>query len=218
MNLVKFVFFSSLEYFAVLIFILVQFRFSIRENIEKIVLISILLSFVSFSLINADLRGISPAVQNLIFLFYIWIVLKVSLLNSIIMVLTGYTVYGLVQTCVLAIHAQLGLISGVVVVGAGITYQLQVISSVIMILISTCILVLNGGFSFVGNRGKLSQKRMTRKYILYIVYILAAFIVTLLTNLYLLTNANPSYTLAVSVLIVILVVQFYISFKRDESV
>jgi hypothetical protein len=218
MFLLKFVFFSSMEYLSVLIFILTQFRFTIRENIAKITLISILLSFVSFSLIGADLRGISPLVQNAIFFIYIWIVLKVSLLNSIVMVLTGYTVYGLVQTCVVAIHAQLGMTSGVFLIGDEIGHQVQVISSSIMLLLSICTSYLNGGFSFVENRGKMNQKKLSRRYIFYIIYILFAFIVTIFTNLYLLTSDNPSYILGASTLIVILIVLFYMSFRRDESV
>jgi hypothetical protein len=50
------------------------------------------------------------------------------------------------------------------------------------------------------------------------IYILFAFIVTIFTNLYLLTSDNPSYILGASTLIVILIVLFYMSFRRDESV
>jgi|GEM_PF-3631995 len=218
MSLPKYIFFCSLEYLSALIFILTQFRFSVKENIGKILLLSVFLSFVSFSLINADMRDIGPIVQNLIFLIYIWVVLKVSFLNAVIMLLTGYTVFGLVQTCILALHAEAGLVSGVVVLGDNITYQIQALSSIVMLLLSLLTLILNGGFSFVGIRGRIQKRRINRKVIFYFIYIVLVFILTMLVNLYLLTSDHPSYIMSVLVLLVALSILFYLSFKRDESV
>lgn len=218
MDLLKFVVFSSLEYFSSFIFILVQFRFSLRENLSKILLISILLSFVSYSFIQADLRDISPLVQNAIFLIYIWMVLKVSLPNSIIMLLTGYTVFGLVQTCIIAIFSHIGLLSGELKIGATITYQVQVYSTILMLILSVSTYYLKGGFSFIGIRGRATKNRNKRKYIFFTTYIVISFIITIVINIYLLNYKHPSYIGAVSILLIVLLFLLYLSFKRDESI
>jgi len=218
MELLKFVFFSFLEYFSSFVFILVQFRFSVRENSGKVALISVLLSFVSYSFINADLRDVSPLVQNAIFLIYIWMVLKVNLLNSLIMLFTGYTVFGLIQTCIVAVLSHLGYITGELEIGAHITNMVAVYSSIAMFAVSTSTYLLKGGFSFVGTRGRINKKRFTRQYIGFVVYIVLAFVVTFLTNIYLLSMKHPSYLASAFVLLAVLILLFYISFKKDESV
>lgn len=217
MSLLKFILFSSLEYFSSLIFILIQFRFSIRENIGKIFLISVLLSFVSYSFVEADLLGISPLVQNIIFLIYIWMVLKVSLPNSLVMLITGYTVFGLVQSCYAAVFYQIGFIEGVIEMGTNTAYTLSICSSITMLVLSAAVYYLKAGFSFIGTRGRVTKKKMSVQYKLFVCYIIMAFFVTLFSSMYILQNSNPRYMLVASILLVVLIFIFYLTFKRDES-
>lgn len=218
MNLLKFIFFSSLEYLTSFAYILMQFRFSLRENIDKILLISVLLSFVSYSFIEADLLGLSPLIQNVIFLIYIWMVLRVSLPNSLIMLITGYTVFGLVQSCYAAISHHLGWIEGEIKMGTDVAYTISIASSITMVLFSLSIYWLKGGFSFIESRSRLSNKPMERKHKFFVAYIILAFVITLIANIYMLNNANPPYLLVATILFIILIFIFYFTFKRDESV
>ncbi|WP_276354611.1 hypothetical protein [Cohnella caldifontis] len=217
MNLLKFIMFSSLEYFSSFMFILLQFRFTIRGNIEKILLISVLLSFVSYSFIETKMLGLSPLIQNIIFLVYIWMILKVSLLNSLIMLLTGYTVFGMIQTCFAAVFYHLGIVSGDLVMGTKSSYLISICSSISMVILGGFIYFLKGGFSFIENRGRVTKK-MTGKDKLFVIYILVAFIVTLLVNIYMLDQVEPPYLLLAALLTVVLIFIFYLTFKRDESV
>lgn len=218
MSLFKFIFFSSLEYFSSFLFVLIQFRFSLRENISKIILISLLLSFVSYSFINNDLGDISPLVQNLIFLIYIQVVLKVSVTNSIIMVLTGYIVFGLVQTCIIAVSSHIGLIELEKLQAATPTaYMIQACSFLLMSILSFLTYHFKGGFSFIEARSRFSKKSLTGKNKWFIIYILLAFLVTLYSNITLIKSENPPYLLIASVLMLTLVIHVYMTLRRDET-
>lgn len=217
MNLFKFIFFSSLEYFSTFVFILVQFRFSLRENVTKIFLISLLLSFVSYSLIDADLSSISPLIQIVIFLIYIQMVMKVSIINSVIMFFTGYIVFGLVQTCIIAVLSHIGVIEGELKAGTNIAYHLQVYSCVLMLVLSYVTYYLKGGFSFIEARSRFSKKTFTGKNRGFVIFILLAFIITILSNIIIL-QSNPPYLLIALVLMIALVILFYLSLRRDETV
>ncbi|TVX96498.1 hypothetical protein [Cohnella terricola] len=218
MSLFKFIFFSSLEYFSSFIFILVQFRFSVKENLSKIILISLMLSFVSYSFINAELGTISPLIQIIIFLIYIQMVMKVNVINSIIMVLTGYIVYGLVQTCIIAVFSHVGIIDGELKAATTIAYVLQVSSCFAMLILSGLNYYFNGGFSFIEARSRFSKKSFTGKNRGFIIYIIVALMITILSNIVIIENEKPPYLLVASVLLVALVILFYLSLRRDEKV
>lgn len=217
MNLFKFIFFSSLEYFSSFIFILVQFRFSLRENLSKIVLISLLLSFVSYSFINADLGSISPIIQIIIFFIYIQMVMKVSVINSIIMVFTGYIVYGLVQTCIIAVFSYAGVIDGSLQAATNTAYLLQVTSCLIMLALSGLNYYFKGGFSFIEARSRFSKKSFTGKNKGFIAFIILALIITVFSNIVILESEEPPYLGIALILLIGLVLLFYLSLRRDEK-
>ncbi|MFC5469810.1 hypothetical protein ACFPPD_13835 [Cohnella suwonensis] len=218
MNLLKFVFFSSLEYFSSFVFILVQFRFPLKENIVKIVLISLLLSFVSYSFINADLSTISPVIQIIILLIYIQVVLKVNIINSIIMVFTSYIVYGLVQTCLIAAFTHVGLIAGELKAETNTAFILQVSSCLLVLLICSLNYYFKGGFSFIEARSRFSKNSFTGKNKGFIGYIFLALVITVFSNIVILESPNPPYLPIAAILLITLFVLFYLSLKRDESV
>ncbi len=217
MDLLKFVLFSLLEYFASFVFILIQFRFSLKENISKILLISILLSFVSYSFIQADLRGISSLIQTLIFFMYIYHVMKVSIVNSIIMVMTGYIVLGLVQTCIVAILSHADIIQGELVVGETITYSVQVLSSVVVLVLSFLTYYFKGGFSFVESNSRFSKNTFKGKNFWFVIVLSFIFTITIITNIVLLNSTEPPYLGVAIVLLVNLLLFFYVTFRRDEN-
>ncbi|QMV43526.1 hypothetical protein [Cohnella cholangitidis] len=218
MDLFKFIFFSSLEYFSSFVFILVQFRFSLKENATKIVLISLLLSFVSYSFINADLSTISPIIQIVIFLIYIQMVMKVSVINSIIMVFTGYIVYGLVQTCIIAVFSHVGVIERELEAATNTAYLLQVSSCILMLLLSFLNYYFKGGFSFIEARSRFSKKSFTGKNKGFIAFIFIGLFISVFSNIVILESETPPYLLIASVLLVALVILFYFSLRRDEVV
>ncbi|MFD0673131.1 hypothetical protein [Cohnella sp. GCM10027633] len=218
MNLLKFIFFSSLEYFGTFMFVLVQFRFSVKENISKIVLISLLLSFVSYSLRLNELNSISPLIQNLIFLMYIQMVMKVNIIHTIIMVLTGYIVFGLVQTCIIAVALHLDFIDLNNFEPAS-TYAniIQFLSFVVMTVFSLLTLKFKGGFSFIEARSRFSRKIFSGKNKWFLLLIFLSFIVTIISNIILIESENPPFLLIASIMMIILLVHTYMTLRKDES-
>jgi len=217
MSLFKFIFFSSLEYFSSFVFILVQFRFSVKENLSKILLISLLLSFVSYSFINADLSSVSPIIQILIFLFYIQMVLKVNVINSVIMFFTGYIVFGLVQTCLIAVFSHIGIIDGELKAATNTAYLLQVSSCLLMLALCGLNYYFKGGFSFIEARSRFSKKTFSGKNKGFVVYIIIALVITLFSNIVILESESPPYLMIALVLMVALTLLFYLSLRRDEN-
>lgn len=218
MELLKFIFFSSLEYFSTFIFILVQFRFSLQENITKIFMISVLLSFVSYSFINADLSSFSPITQILIFLIYIQMVMKVNIFNSIIMFFTGYIVFGLVQTCIIAVMSHIGIIQGELKAATAVAYQLQFYSCMTMLILSYLTFYFKGGFSFIESRSRFSKKVLTGKNKGFIFFFFLAVVITIISNFILMESKTPPYLLTAFVLLITLIILFYLSLRRDETV
>lgn len=216
MSLLKYITISALEYLSLFIFILVQFRFSIKENIAQIGFISLLLSFVSYSFVNADLNVVFPVIQFIFVLLYIHLVMKVSIFNSMIMFFTGYIVFGLAQTCIVAAARHLDLVDGQMQAGTDEAYVIQLITIILMLIFSTIIVIMKGGFSFIEARSRFSRKTFTGKNRIFIGFIVIAFVVTMVSNVVILENKNPPNLEIASILLVMLLLLFYLSLRRDE--
>ncbi|MFC5530144.1 hypothetical protein [Cohnella yongneupensis] len=218
MSLLKYIIFSLVEYLSSFVFILIQFRFTLKENISQILLISLLLSFVSYSFMSADLSAFFPLIQLIIVLLYIQMAMKVSIFNALIMFFTGYIVLGVAQTCIIALAMHLQFIEGELKAGTDSGYVLQFISSCMMLLFSFLTYKLKGGFSFIESRSRFSKKTFTGKNMVFISFIILAFVITIVSSIVILEYENPPYLLIASILLVILVLLFYLSLRRDEAV
>lgn len=216
MGLLKYIVIQSFEYFSLFIFILIQFRFFLRENILQISLISLLLSFVSYTFTNAGLNALFPIIQVVIILLYIRIAMKVSLLNALIMFFTGYIVFGLAQTCVLAATLHAEIFQDKIDAGTDEAYFVQIITIALMFLISWLISLLKGGFSFIEAHSRFSTKSFTGKSRIFIMFIVFAFIVSIAANIIILEIDNPPQLEIAFLNLVLLLILFYLSIRRDE--
>lgn len=217
MDLLKYISISTFEYLSLFVFILVQFRFSIKENISPIALISILLSFVSYTFTNSGFGGLFPIVQFLIVLLYFQLVMKVNIFNAMIMYFTGYIVIGLVQTCILTAAMHLEFVTGNAKAGTNTAYAFQLITIVIMLIFSLLIVYFKGGFSFIEARSRFTSRSFTGKNRIFIGFISIAFIVTAVGNIMLVEYENPPLLFLASTFLVVLLLLFYLSIKKDEN-
>jgi len=69
MSFIMFILASMLEYTSFFIFVMVLFRFTIREHIAKFILGSLILAFVSNTIQTESLQDISPLI-NVVILFF----------------------------------------------------------------------------------------------------------------------------------------------------
>lgn len=176
-----------------------------------------MLSFVSYTFINADMNDLFPLIQFIFLLLYIYLVMKVSLVNALIMFFTGYIVFGLVQTCVIAGAMHLEFITEQLKPATTDAYFIQAVSIVLMLLLSFFIVNLKGGFSFIEARSRFSRKSFTGNNRAFIIFIIIAFMITLVTNIYFLRIENPPYLEIASIFLVLLIIFFYLTIRRDES-
>mgnify|MGYP001472045939 CR=1 FL=1 len=216
MSLLIYIAVSTLEYLSLFVFILVQFRFSLKDNISQIALISLLLSFVSYSIVNADMREILPLIQIVFVLLYMQLVMKVSFINALIMFFTGYIVFGLAQTCIVAVARHIGYIHDKLMAGTTVGYTIQLITILVMLVFSFALVYFKGGFSFIEARSRLTRKSFTGKNKIFISFIIFAFIVTIITNIIFLEKENPPLIEVASIFFVLMIFLFYLSIKRDE--
>ncbi len=217
MDLLTYIISSSLEYLSFFIFLIAQFRFSLKENLSQITLISLLLAFVSYSLINADLNGVLPLIQFIFVLFYIYLYMKVSILNALIKFFTGYIVYGLAQTCIIAAAMHLELVQDKIEAGTRDGYYIQITTVLVILLFSYLIVLLKGGLSFIEARSRFSRKSITGTNKLFIVFIVITFLVTIFTNMYFLGKDNPPLLEIAFVFLIFIVLLFYLSIRKDEG-
>lgn len=82
MSFIMFIAASMLEYISFFIFVLVLFRFSIKEYILKFMLGSLILAFVSNTVQTESLQDISPLINVFILFFLITIILRTKLFHS----------------------------------------------------------------------------------------------------------------------------------------
>lgn len=216
MSLFKYIVIQSFEYLSLFIFILVQFRFSLKENITQIGLISLLLSFVSHSFIDSGMNGIFPLIQLIFVMLYIQLVMKVSIINALIMFFTGYIVFGVAQVCILAAAMHLGIVQGNVDAGTNDAYLIQVITILLMSLLSFVIFFYKGGFSFIEARSRFSKVSFTGKNRTFALFIGFAFIVSIIANIFIVEGDNPPLLGIAFINLILLLILFYLSIRRDE--
>lgn len=217
MELLQYILISSFEYLSFFVFIIVQFRFSLKENISQLALISLLLSFVSYTFNDAGLNGYFPLIQFIIVLLYIQFVMKVSILNALIMFFTGYIVYGLAQTCILAAAMHLEIVDGMIVAGTQDAYFVQVVSILLMSVFSFLIVYLKGGLSFIEARSRFSRKSFTGNNRIFIIFTVIAFMITIITNINFLESDNPPLLAIALIFLIFIFVLFYLSIRRDNG-
>ena len=217
MTFVLFIIFSTLEYISSLTLMLVLFRFDAKEHFLKFLISSVLLSLISNTLIQQQLESIGPLVQLLAFVFLVYVILRVSIFNSMIMVLTIYFIFGLVQITLIMIFTYFGIIDTVEVYKFS-AFLTQGASSFYMFLFALIVYLKHGGFSFVDY--KSSKKRFlifNKSNRVFFIALVAAFILfTIVTRLYY-NSANPPYLLIALVFLLTLLFLLYLAIRRDDD-
>jgi|HigsolmetaGSP12D_1036236.scaffolds.fasta_scaffold01823_4 hypothetical protein len=216
MKYFAFVFFSSLEYIAFIFFILVLFRFGIRENLVKFVVFSIVLSLVSNSLQSESLQAVSSLIQAVLMICFVAFFLRVHWLNAAIMVITGYVLNFIVQWTIIAVTLHF---SGRQEIDPNTTdaYLIQTASAAVMFLFAVVTRLLKGGFSFIDQDSRFRRSKVfARENRPFAAFLLFSILATFVANL-LLGRQNPPYLAIAIVLFAAMIGLIYICVKRDEQ-
>lgn len=215
MKFASFMFFSSLEYIAFVYFILVLFRFQVREYIWKFVVFAIVLSFVSNTLQTESLRAVSPLIQAALMIAFVSFLLRIHLFHSVIMVITGYVINFIVSALVMMTVMHFARLDTVVPYTPE-AYMIQSISALLMFLFGVVTFLQKGGFSFIYENGKLKKRRkFSKKDRPFVVFLALSVLFIFLSNLWFLLSEDPPYLLIAAMLFVALIGLVYLSVKRD---
>lgn len=102
MDLLYYMLFSTLEGVGVFYLTLTLFRFQIKQYWFPLVLVNVLIAFISYTIRDgATLSWITPLIQVLLLAFFIQILIRIPIIWSVIMALTGIVAFTLIQTLAL---------------------------------------------------------------------------------------------------------------------
>jgi hypothetical protein len=183
MKEILFVVFSALETWSIFAISFTLFRFNILKYILQIIPISVLMALLNYAIWHEfdddSWITITGLVLFTVFIFY---TLRISLVGSLIVALTGNGTVILIQTAFLYALQLTGITTAAEVQAGGSGYYiLSAVSSCAILLLSWLLYRLGYGFSF-----PLNQFKMQRENMLILVFTVIAFI--LLSFLHLLKN------------------------------
>jgi hypothetical protein len=215
MIFVGFLFFSTVEYMASIYFILILFRFNVRENLLKFGVFSIVMSFVSNTLQTESLQAVSPLVQPALMICFVTFFLRVHLLNAAIMVITGYVTGFIIQSTTVAMILHLGIVKEVVPYTVN-AYMIQFTSSFIMFMFALVTYIQKGGFSFINYESRIIRTQVfVKENRSFIIFLSISIIVIFVTGLLFAVSKHPPYLLVSLFMLISLLGLLYICIKRD---
>jgi len=215
MKFASFVFFSSLEYVAFVFFILVLFRFNVRDYIFKFAIFSVILSLVSNTLQTESLRAVSPLVQAGLMICFVVFFLRVHVFNATVMVTTGYLINFIVSWIIATVTIHFGNIVEIEPYTRN-AFIMQSASAFMMFMFGLVIYLQKGGFSFVENNSRFKRQRFfdknNRPFLIFIsLSIVSIFVVNLMFVLF---NNVPNLFVSIFLFIAVMGL-LYLSVKRD---
>jgi hypothetical protein len=209
MNEILFIAFSTLETWSIFAISFTLFRFNILKYNLQIVPISVLMALLNYAIWHEiDLGSWTPIIGLVLFTLFIFYTLRISLIGSLIVAVTGYASVILVQTAFLY-GLQLANITTVAEVQAGGSdyYILSAVSSCTVLLLSYLLYKLGYGFSFSLNHFQVQHENM-----LILVFTVVAFI--LLSFLHLLKNKLYFVGLILFLIVLFLI---FIALKKERT-
>jgi hypothetical protein len=212
-----FILFSTLEYLSSLTLLLVLFRFDVKEHFLKFLVSSVLLSLISNTLIQQKLDSISPIIQLLVFVFLVYIILHVSMFNSIIMAFTIYFIFGLVQTTLIMLYTHFGVVDKIEIYKFS-AFITQLSSSFYMFLFALIVYLRHGGFSFIDHKSSKRKVLLFNKSNrVFFIALVVALILFVFVNVLYYNSSHPPYLLISIIFLLTLLTLLYLSLKRDDN-
>jgi hypothetical protein len=172
-----FVVYSALEAWSIFAVSFTLFRFNVLKYYAQIVPISILMALLSYAIrLETEWTSWVPVMALVLFTLFIFYTLRISLIGSVIVTITGYSLFILVQTAMMNVLQLAGLRTS--------DFDMHVlwpVSSFVVLLLSYLLYRFGYGFSF-----SLDHFRVKRENLIIMVVALVMFL--LLTFLHLLKN------------------------------
>lgn len=197
MDFILSILFSSFEYFVMFLVIFRLFRFRIgAQYITRMLFASFILASLSYTMRSDFLSDYTTPAMLLILILFLRFVFDVSFFHSMIMAVTGYIPYGLIQALIISGLKGLGIfeVDDVFPTKTGYSvpgYIVSLLTIAIFLLISRMIRRRNLGFDFVPHGiEKTNYKGLN---LWFLVVILISIVVTSVTYFLLMDFAEGFY-------------------------
>lgn len=209
MEVVTFLFFSMLEWFALILLTFAMYRFEVRDSIGQILFASFLLSFFSYTLFNVlDLRQFATLIQPIVVFVFFWQMFKFPVFYAGLCVVNGYLGYCLVVSLLYGILGQFGI---TVTPSTPTSYVIQSLTAVIVLIIIYVILKNRLGFSFIHQR-QLTKVYLSGTNLRLLLLTLVGY--TVLTSFNILYSMNHTYIIITLATISFGCLQYW-TFKKE---
>ncbi|RXZ77079.1 hypothetical protein EBB07_32865 [Paenibacillaceae bacterium] len=151
----KYVFFvigSSIEYFSIFMLMFTLFRFQITERLATTLMVSIMMSQVSYiTRLSSDIGELSSYIQLVLMILVVWILFRVPWYYSILMNFASFVIGFAIQGITIFL---LSLFQGVTLesIQGGdsmVSASVQLLCAVLVIAVSRLIYLMNFGFDYV---------------------------------------------------------------------
>lgn len=147
MSVIIFITVSAWEWFALLILAFALYRFEIREHLGQLAFASFLLALFSFTWFEVfHLFLFATFIQPIVVFLFFWLIFKIPVFYAGIVVINGYLAYIVASAIVYKAFEQFGIIAQPATPS---TYVMQIITGILILLLSRVIFQFRLGFSFV---------------------------------------------------------------------
>lgn len=201
---------STVEAFSIFTIMLSLFRFNVFHYYKQLIAISILMSVLSFSIWNElNLSDFAPLISIAIFIVFIFYTLRISIVGSIIVAISGYISYALIQTVILLLMESANVFSLVhASKDDGGAYILQVVSSIIALSLSWMFYRRGLGFTFSLDRFKW-RKEIENTFMFAVLALGIIFVASI-------PMFKNSLFIAAAILIIVLFFLIFLSMKKEK--
>jgi hypothetical protein len=210
--LFQYLLFSTIQFASALCLTLALFRIQLKGSIPHIVLTSLILAQASFLVREVALvPSLTPVIQSAVMIVLIWLIFRIHILYSSIMVAIGYFLLSIMEIIFVQVVVLTQVISiEELVHDRGFNMLYQIISA--LIIFSICFLLYRKriGFSFVpdNERSNFHLKGLNLYLLLGVILVMS-----LLAVIYSLSVLNLIYSISIS--IIILGTLLYLAVRKD---
>lgn len=208
MNVPAFFIFSTFESASIFALTFYLFRFGVKPYLKEILFASLMITSISYSVrIELELPTIFPFISILIYAFFIYLILRVPYIWSLIMSGICFILFAVLQTSLLFLFIVLDLIEFNRVVNYEIDgFLLQTISSVINLFAGYFLYHKGYGFTFSFNSFRWKNENIVIITTIFISYIyLTAQLV------------SKNWALGILIGIFLLVLLLYFTFRKERA-
>ncbi|MGG1313658.1 hypothetical protein [Cohnella laeviribosi] len=156
LDVLAFIFFSALEWLALIVLTFAIFKFPLRGYWGRLLFSALMLSFLSYLILVAlDLALYGSFMQLPIVFLYFWQLFRIPVFYAGLMVVNGYMLYTLLQAAILFVFQNAGIM---VMPNVPTAFVVQTITACVAFFMAWLLVRKNMGFTFVPDTERIKVK------------------------------------------------------------